>query len=180
MTHVRAIAASSFIFGATLLPGAAFAQCFNHVVGEIQLPKSSRNIPADAHVTARVLTSKGLLEARASRETRGVSQITLFLANRELKPVPSSQLRAETRRCDRQRIGETIRERIYAALSYMRTSIISEAEAVYSSRYGCNGPGTVVIKLVECWTASDGARWCSYRFSQGGRTCGWAIASNAN
>lgn len=180
MNFPRTIAASCALIGATFLTGPALAadQCFNQVIGQIVLPMNLTKVPQEAHVMASVMTSVGPLEARAAREAEGNSQVTFFLAGKELKPVSPSELRPETRKCDRKRKVGSISEQMYAALSYLRTSIIPDAEARYISKYGC-GSGPIEIKRVECWS-QGGEEWCSYRFIQRGRTCGWAIASNAN
>ena len=62
-------------------------------------------------------------------------------------------------------------EQLYAALSALGNSVISEAEASrYMSSYDCNGRGAVTMKVHECWSTG-----CSYQFIQGGKICGWAI-----
>jgi hypothetical protein len=136
---------------------------------------NTKDAPSSPHVVTGTMTSRGWLEARAAQERHGTSQVRFFLNGKELKPAKAAELRGETLRCSK-KSALSMSDRLSAALSAIGDAIISEAEASrYASSYHCNGSGTVEVVLVECWTTSAGDTTCSFRFRQGGRTCGWAI-----
>ncbi len=175
MTRTRLTAMACVIAGAMIIPLTASAECLNQKIGQIYLPMNLKNAPAAAHVMASVMTGKGLLEARASQEQNGTSEITFFLDGKELKPVKTSELRRETIKCSGKRAALSISERVYAALSGLRNSIVTEAEASrYSSKFNCAGSGTVEVVLVDSEERSNGSTVYFFQFKQGGHVCGWA------
>jgi hypothetical protein len=175
MTRTRLTVMACVVAGAISTPLPALAECLNQQIGQIYLPMNLTNAPSAAHVMASVMTSKGLLEARASQEQSGTSEITFFLDGKALKPVKTSELRRETIKCSDKRTALSASERLYAALSVLCNSIITEAEASrYSSKFGCTGRGTVEVVLVDSEERSNGSTIYFFQFKQGGHVCGWA------
>jgi hypothetical protein len=155
----------------------AEAGCINQKIGEIYLPLKLKNAPSKAHVMASVMTTKGLLEARAAQEENGASEITIFLDGKQLKPVAPSELRNETISCSKRRTS-SISERLLAAFSALRSSVVTEANAAhYTSSFHCSGSGTVAVMLVDSVDRSDGTTTYFFQFRQGGHVCGWAAYS---
>ena len=121
------------------------------------------------------MTAKGLFEARASEERDGTSQVNFYLNGKELKPTAASELRRETIQCSRKRGKLGVLDQFYAALSILRNSIISEAEAAkYVSSYKCTGSGTVEVVLVDTVDRTNGSTTYFFQFKQHGHVCGWA------
>jgi hypothetical protein len=126
---------------------------------------------------ASVMTTKGLLEARAAQEENGASEITIFLDGKQLKPVAPSELRNETISCSKRRTS-SISERLLGAFSALRSSVVTEANAAhYTSSFHCSGSGTVAVMLVDSVDRSDGTTTYFFQFRQGGHVCGWAAYS---
>lgn len=175
MTRTYLTAIACVIAGAMIIPLPVSAECLNQTIGQIYLPMNLKNVPSAAHVMASVMTSKGLLEARASQEQNGISEITFFLDGKELKPAKASEVPHETIKCTGKRGALSTSERLYAALSALRNSIISEAEASrYTSTFSCAGSGPVEVILVSSKERSNGNTEYFFQFKQGGHLCGWA------
>jgi hypothetical protein len=175
MRSLRLAAMACVISGSLVLPLPASAECLNQKIGQIYLPMNLKNVPSAAHVMASAMTSKGLLEARASQEQNGISEITFFLGEKELKPIGTSELGRETIKCSEKRGALSTPERLYAALLALPNSIITEAEASrYSSKFNCAGSGTVEVVLVDSDHRSNGSTVYFFQFKQGGHVCGWA------
>jgi hypothetical protein len=175
MRCARLAAIACVTAGSMVLPLPASAECLNQKVGQIYLPMNLKNFPPAAHVMASAMTSKGLLEARASQEQNGISEITFFLGEKELKPIGTSEIGRETIKCSEKRRALNTSEWLYAALLGLPNSIITEAEASrYSSKFSCSGSGTVEVVLVDSDQRTNGSTVYFFQFKQGGHVCGWA------
>jgi len=156
----------------TFSSAVAFADCINESY-PMKFPSRAEiaKLKDGDHSLATVKTSHGTLEARTVVKAGKAGEIVIYHEGQPLKDVQLKDLPQSSQSCAKQdqkgAAGDGDEGVMSAALSWLVPTV--------EAKFRCNGSGTVIIKLVECWTGSDGVKRCSFRYIQAGQTCGYAI-----
>ena len=158
--------------------GPTAAACLNETY-ELTLPRQvdAAALPQKEHVLASVLTSRGMLEARATPKNGTLGEIGFHLGGKPFREVSRDELPAGARKCLKQRRGEAPEEGATGSVAEAVLDwLVPSAQAYWFRKVGrgCTGKGTVTVVVIECFDEGGGPV-CAVELRQGGRVCGYAV-----